>query len=71
VNLVAGRNAPRAMSPEAVAKQTLRALPRRGAFVPGVFNRVVQQLLSRVFPRAGAVRIMAGHTKALLRDRQQ
>jgi uncharacterized protein len=66
VQLMTGRSAPRAMSPEAVAKQTLAALPRRGAFVPGAFNRFAQQLLSRLLPRRTAVRIMAGHTKSLL-----
>jgi short-subunit dehydrogenase len=64
--LVAGRNAPRAMSPEAVAEQTLRALSKRGAFVPGLLNRLAQLILSRLLPRSAAVRIMAGHTKALL-----
>jgi short-subunit dehydrogenase len=63
---IAGRKAPRSMSPETVAKETLAALPKRGAFVPGRFNRIAQQLLSRVLPRKAAVRIMASHTKALL-----
>lgn len=66
VQAMSGRKAPRSMSPEAVARETLEALPRRGAFVPGRFNRVAQQLLSRVLPRKAAVRIMASHTKALL-----
>jgi hypothetical protein len=66
LELVTGRKAPRAMSPEALAEETLRALPRRGAFVPGAFNRFAQQLLLRVLPRKLAVRIMAGQTKALL-----
>ena len=66
VRLVAGRKAPRAMSPEAVATETLGALPRRGVFVPGALNRFAQVLLSRMLPRKSAVRIMAGQTKALL-----
>jgi short-subunit dehydrogenase len=66
VQLMSGRKPPRAMSPADVASQTLAALPQRGAFVPGRFNRVAQQLLSRVLPRRTAVRIMASQTKALL-----
>lgn len=67
VSLVAGRKAPAAMSPEAVATQTLRALPKRGVFVPGALNRSIQLLLARLFPRRVAVRIMASQTKSLLR----
>jgi uncharacterized protein len=67
----AGRKAPRAMSPEEVAAQTLDALPRRGAFVPGVSNRISQLLLSRLLPRRSAVRIMASQTKALLLGRHR
>ncbi|MFI5307080.1 MAG: SDR family NAD(P)-dependent oxidoreductase [Polyangiales bacterium] len=63
---VSGRNAPRSMSPEAVATETLRALPVRGAFIPGAFNRLAQLILSRLLPRRAAVRIMASHTRALL-----
>ena len=66
VSLVAGRKAPQAMSPEAVAAQTLNALPKRGVFVPGARNRFIQLLLSRLLPRTTAVRIMASQTKALL-----
>lgn len=61
---------PRAMSAEAVARETLAALPRRGAFVPGAFNRFAQVLLSRVLPRRVAVGIMAGQTRALVRPRE-
>jgi len=64
--LVAGRKGPRAMTPEAVAKRTLAALRRRGAIVPGAFNAFAQLLMSRLFPRRLAIRIMAGQTKALL-----
>jgi uncharacterized protein len=63
---VAGRKAPRTMSPEEVARETLAALPQRGAFVPGRLNRLAQHLLSRVLPRRAAVRIMASQTKNLL-----
>jgi len=67
VDLVAGREAPSSMEPEAVARETLRALPSRTAFVPGAGNRWAQLLLSRVLSRKLAIRIMAGHTKPLLR----
>lgn len=63
---VSGRKAPKSMSPDAVARETLAALPKRGAFVPGTFNRVAQQLLSRVISRGAAVKLMAAHTKSLL-----
>ncbi len=66
VNLVAGRKGPRAMSPDAVAQATLASLPRRGAFVPGGFNRFAQFVMARLMPRRTAVRIMARETRALL-----
>jgi len=69
--LLAGRKAPRAMGPEAVATQTLNALPGRGAFVPGAANRLILLLLSRLLPRTSAVRIMAGQTRALLGGRHE
>jgi len=66
VKLVADRKGPRAMTPEAVAQTTLASLPRRGAFVPGAFNRFAQFVLARFIPRRTAVRIMARETRALL-----
>jgi short-subunit dehydrogenase len=66
VKAVSGRRAPKSMSPDEVAMETLAALPTRGMFVPGNFNRVAHQLLSRVLPRKTAVKIMAKHTKSLL-----
>jgi hypothetical protein len=54
------------MTADAVAERTLRALRRRGAIVPGAFNKFAQLLMSRLFPRKLAIRIMAGQTKALL-----
>ncbi len=64
--LVAGRKGPRAMTPEAVAARTIAALHRRGAIVPGGFNKLAQFVMARLFPRRLAVRIMAGQTRALL-----
>jgi short-subunit dehydrogenase len=61
-----GKRSPRSMSPDAVARATLARLPRRGAFVPGAFNRFAQFLMQRLFPRRLAVRLMAGETRALL-----
>ena len=61
----AGRKAPASMTPEAVACETLAALPQRGAFVPGRQNRFFQQVLSRLFPRQTAIQLMASHTKRL------
>lgn len=68
--LVAGRKGPRAMTPEAVARATLRTV-RRGAYVPGAFNKLAQWLMARLFPRRLAIKIMAGQTRGLLaRDLQ-
>src|SRR4051812_27810902 len=47
IKLVAGRGGPRAMTPAAIARATLGALRRRGAIVPGGFNRFAQLLMSR------------------------
>lgn len=69
VQLVAGSApsaVPSSMEPEAVARETLLALSRRGAFVPGSANRWAALLLTRLLPRRSAIRIMAGHTKRLL-----
>jgi short-subunit dehydrogenase len=62
----AGKKAPKSMSPDEVARQTLARLPRRGAFVPGGFNRFAQFLMQRLMPRRTAVRLMAKETRALL-----
>jgi short-subunit dehydrogenase len=59
-------SAPSSMDPDAVARETLHALPKRSAFVPGASNRWAQLLLTRVLPRRTAIRIMADHTKPLI-----
>jgi short-subunit dehydrogenase len=64
--LVAGKKGPSSMTPDAVAQKTLAKLHKRGALVPGGFNAFAQWLMSRLFPRRLAIRIMAGQTKALL-----
>ena len=66
VALVAGRKAPRAMTPDAVAAETLAALPQRGAFIPGRLNRFSQLLLTRLLPRRTAIHLMASATRPLL-----
>jgi short-subunit dehydrogenase len=66
VQMMTGRKAPRAMSPASVVRETLGALSRRGAFVPGTANRLVQQVLSRALPRSWAIRVMASQTRSLL-----
>lgn len=68
VQVLAGRKGPSAMSPEDVARETIDALPKRGAFVPGLFNRFAQFLLTRLMPRRTAIQVMAGQTRALLGD---
>ncbi|MCC6809321.1 MAG: SDR family NAD(P)-dependent oxidoreductase [Deltaproteobacteria bacterium] len=69
IAITRGTKAPKAMTPDAVAVETMRAVDRRrrGAFVPGAFNRFAQWLLTRVFPRRLAVATMASETKKLLR----
>jgi short-subunit dehydrogenase len=62
--------APASMEPDAVAREALRALPGRGAFVPGASTRWAQRFLTRLLPRRTAIRIMAGHTKPLLGQRK-
>lgn len=66
VQALAGQKGPSAMLPEDVARETLEALPKRGAFVPGGFNRFAQFLMTRLMPRKMAVKIMAGQTRSLL-----
>lgn len=68
---IRGMKGPASMSPEAVARQTLRALRRRGVFVPGLLNRVAQFVLTRFVPRRWAVGIMASETKKLRRSAAQ
>ena len=63
---MAGRRGPRAMSPEAVAREALAALDRPGACVPGIQNRLAQAIMTRLLPRRLAVRIMGRETEKLL-----
>ena len=53
---------PGMLDPETVARRTLDALGRGPRFVPGLVNRLVAVLLTRLLPRGAAVRLMAGNT---------
>lgn len=53
---------PGMLDPEAVARRTLDALGKGPRFVPGLVNRLVAVLLTRLLPRGAAVRLMAGNT---------
>lgn len=47
-----------AMTPEAVARETLRALGRQPSFIPGASNRMAAFALRRLMPRRATVRLM-------------
>lgn len=66
---ISGQKGPASMSPESVARETLKALPKRGAFVPGFLNRLAQLFMSRVLPRRVAIVLMASETRKLLPPR--
>lgn len=53
---------PGMLHPDAVARRTLDALGKGPRFVPGLVNRLVAVLLTRVLPRKAAIRLMAGNT---------
>ena len=53
---------PGMLAPETVARRTLDALGKGPRFVPGLVNRLVAVLLTRLLPRGAAVRLMAGNT---------
>lgn len=53
---------PGMLDPETVARRTLDALGKGPRFVPGLVNRLVAVLLTRLLPRGAAVRLMAGNT---------
>ena len=55
-----GKEAPGILPPEAVARQTLAALGKAPRVVPGLLNRIVAQVSSRLLPRKSAINLMAG-----------
>ncbi|MGO9065327.1 MAG: SDR family NAD(P)-dependent oxidoreductase [Myxococcaceae bacterium] len=55
----------RLMEPEAVVKQTLRALGHKPSFVPGVLNRLAAFFLVRLLPRRAAIGVMGRATREL------
>lgn len=65
VQLISGRKAPRAVTHEVVARETLAALRSR-AFIPRALSRVARRVLSRLLPRRLAMRIASGDTKSLM-----
>lgn len=63
-----GPGGPRAMAPEDVADEALRALGGPPSMIPGRLNRLASLALTRVLPRRGAVRIMGSQTARLMRS---
>ena len=59
------RDAPAMMAPLKVAEQTLGALRRGPRFAPGLFNRIVAQVATRLVPRRAMIRAMAWAMKDL------
>ncbi|MCY3965430.1 MAG: SDR family NAD(P)-dependent oxidoreductase [Acidobacteria bacterium] len=53
---------PGMLNPDTVARRTLDALGKGPRFVPGLVNRLVAALLTRLLPRKAAIRLMAGNT---------
>ncbi len=53
---------PGMLHPDEVARRTLDALGKGPRFVPGLVNRLVAVLLTRLLPRRAAIRLMAGNT---------
>ncbi len=64
-----GAGGPRAMTPEAVAREALDALGGAPTMVPGRINRVAAFVLGRLLPRRVAVAIMGSQTAKLSRPR--
>ncbi len=59
------QGAPGLLEPEQVVAETLAALGRGPAVVPGRFNRLVSLLLRRLLSRRRTVEIMGRHTRRL------
>lgn len=62
----AGGKEPSAMSAEAVAREALASLPKRGSMIPGRLNRLAAFVLGRLLPRRVAVGIMGRATEGML-----
>jgi len=54
----AGSGRIHAMTPEAVAAETLAALGRQPAIIPGRFNRLASFVMRRLLSRRAAIRLM-------------
>jgi short-subunit dehydrogenase len=66
----AGKDAPGALDPEQVVEKALRVLGRGPVVTPGVVNKIVSVVLTRLLPRRASLAILAASTKSLaqLRD---
>jgi short-subunit dehydrogenase len=53
------------MAPEPVVREALNALGKRPVLIPGTTNRLANALMTRLLPRAMAVRIMGDNTRAM------
>jgi len=60
-----GADGPRAMEPDAVVAEALRALGGPPSAVPGGLNKLAAFVLGRLFPRRGAVALMGSQTARL------
>ena len=59
VDLPEGKQSPtQALSPQQVAAETLAALGKQSIIIPGWTNRIASFVLSHLFPRQSAVRLM-------------
>jgi short-subunit dehydrogenase len=66
----ADKDAPGTLDPEQVVDQTLRALGRRPAVVPGVVNRMADILLGRVLSRKAAINLMGASTRGVVHEKR-
>ena len=60
-----GKDAPGTLSPEESVRLTLDALGKGPRFVPGLINRLVAQMMSRLLPRRRAIGLIARSTEQL------
>ena len=67
-NQASHKSAPGTLTPEQVAKYTLRAVykkQRAAVIVPGLFNKLVYHLMGRILPQRWATQLMANNTNSL------
>ena len=56
------------MEPVQVVQETLAALGKKPSFVPGVLNRLIAFLMSKLLPRRLAIKIIGDATSAMYLD---